>query len=175
MPNRDFNKIQTWSVKWKITFNPAKSEDVSPPPPKCTFIVVPPVKLVGSVIERVNNQKHLGVYIYFDLSWKKQIPGADRKLAVLRSEVRYSRCVIHTESQMIENCLQFIWVLWIKLSFGARQYISKKNINVDFGWESGAERYNILGLSLFHKVHIGDKRPLIKPARSEAKRGLFTN
>ena len=49
-----------------------------------------------------------------------------------------------------------------KLITGALQHTSKIKLNVQLGWESLQVRYEYLGLSLIHKIHLGQTRPLVK-------------
>ena len=35
-------------------------------------------------------------------------------------------------------------------------------LNLELGWETISERGDILCLSFFHKIHVGETRPLIK-------------
>ena len=49
-----------------------------------------------------------------------------------------------------------------KLVTGALHFSSKLKLNIELGWESLKVRYECLGLSLFHKIHLGCTRPLVK-------------
>ena len=198
MLNRDLTKIQTWSVKWKMKFNPGKSEDIIFST-KRTFNLVPPVTVVGSVIKRVDIHKHLGVYLAFDLNWTKQIHEvcmkANRKLAVLRTVNGLKRGTLDvlyklTVRSVIDYCLpvyfgtlnqsdifrlEQIQYRAAKFVTGALHYSSKEKLNVELGWESIADRYNILGLSLFHKIHIGETRPLVKKCMPSINPQIYDN
>ena len=44
----------------------------------------------------------------------------------------------------------------------ALYYTSRDKLNVELGWESLSDRADFLGLSIFHKIHLGEIRPLIK-------------
>ena len=48
---------------------------------------------------------------------------------------------------------------------------SKVKLNLEFGWESINDRGDILSLSLFHKIHLGETRPLIKKCMPEVNLG----
>ena len=49
-----------------------------------------------------------------------------------------------------------------KICTGALHLTSKEKLNKEMGWESIKTRIDFLGLSLFHKIHLGETRPLIK-------------
>ena len=51
-----------------------------------------------------------------------------------------------------------------KLCTGALHLTSQASIEQDLAWESLADRSLFLGLSLFHKIHLNQTRPLIKKA-----------
>ena len=106
---------------------------------------------------------------------------ANRKLAVLRSvknlkrgtlDVLYKltvRSVIDYSLPVFFNHLkqsdiarlEQIQYKAAKLVTGALHFTSKEKINSELGWESIYSRSQILGLSLFHKIHLGLTRPLI--------------
>ena len=45
---------------------------------------------------------------------------------------------------------------------GAYHFTNKEKLNIELGWETILERGDILSLSLFHKIHLHETRPLIK-------------
>ena len=49
-----------------------------------------------------------------------------------------------------------------KIVTGALHMSSKIKLNVGLGWESLKVMYECLGLSLFHKIHLGCTQPLVK-------------
>ena len=48
-----------------------------------------------------------------------------------------------------------------KLVTGALHFSSKEKLNSELGWESIQCRANMLGLNIFHKIHLKETRPLI--------------
>ena len=60
------------------------------------------------------------------------------------------------------NRLEQIQYMAAKLVTGAQKYSSKLRFNIELGWESLQMRYDCLGLSLFHKIHLGYTRPIVK-------------
>ena len=60
------------------------------------------------------------------------------------------------------NRLEQIQYRAAKLVTGALHHTSKIILNVELGWESLQVRYERLGLSLIHKIHLGQTRPLVK-------------
>ena len=182
--NRDLAKISAWADVWKITFNAGKSKDVIFS--KKVLNNSPPLLFNNMFIERVNTHKHLGVYLNSELDWSKQIHEvclkANRKLSVLRSvkllhrktldllfkvTVRsvidyalpiYANTLKQTELARLEQ-LQYRAA---KLVSGALHFTSREKLNNELGWESIKRRIEFLGLSLFHKIHLQETRPLIK-------------
>ena len=146
----------------------------------------PPLQFNGVNIDRVNTHKHMGVYLKSDLCWSKQIYEvclkANRKLSVLRSvrllsrqtldllykiTVRsvidyalpvYFKTLKQTELSRLEN----IQYRASKLVTGTFHFTSKEKLNQELGWETIQKRGDILGLNIFHKIHLHETRPLIR-------------
>ena len=49
-----------------------------------------------------------------------------------------------------------------KLVTGALHYTSCSKIFLELGWEELSSRAKFLGLTVFHKIHLGITRPLVK-------------
>ena len=83
--NRDLNRISSWAENWKVTFNASKSKDMIFS--KKYLNNSPPLLFNCVFVDRVNTNKHLGVYLQSNLQWSKQINEsclkANRKLSVL--------------------------------------------------------------------------------------------
>ena len=45
---------------------------------------------------------------------------------------------------------------------GCLHTTSKHKLNLELGWETIGERARYLGITLFHKIHKNETRPLIK-------------
>ena len=88
--NRDLIVINEWSVKWKVTFNADKSEEIIFS--KTKLFSHNPLVLNEEAVKRVDTHKHLGLYFTFNLDWSIQVHNvclkANRKLAVLKN-VKY--------------------------------------------------------------------------------------
>ena len=182
--NRDLAKISAWADKWKVTFNPKKSKDMI----FSNKILnnSPPLIFNGVDIDRVNLHKHLGVFLKSNLDWSAQIHEtclkANRKLAVLRSVKALSRktldvlfkvtvrSVIDYGLPIYGNTLKQTEITRLeqlqyragKLVTGALHYTSREKLNEELGWETIRKRIEFLGLSIFHKIHIQETRPLIR-------------
>ena len=48
-----------------------------------------------------------------------------------------------------------------KLVVGALKYTSREKLNKELGWETIQKRIEYLGLSIFHKIHVGETRPFM--------------
>ena len=85
--NKDLEKISLWANRWKVRFNAGKSKDIIF---SNKFLNnSPPLIFNNNIIERVNTQRHLGVYLSNTLDWAVQINDvclkATKKLTVLRN------------------------------------------------------------------------------------------
>merc|ERR1711928_186613 len=56
-----------------------------------------------------------------------------------------------------------------KVVSGALHFTSRIKLDNDLGWESLAERYELLGLSLFHKIAHNNVRPLLRSLLPKTK------
>ena len=60
------------------------------------------------------------------------------------------------------NRLEQIQYRAAKLVVRALKYTSREKLNKELGWETIKKRIEYLGLSIFHKIHVGETRPLLK-------------
>ena len=77
--NGDLDKINIWSEKWLVKFNPQKTETMilskknnkpnHPPPPPPP----PPLKMNNSELQKVDNHKHLGVIFSNNGFWHDHV------------------------------------------------------------------------------------------------------
>ena len=56
-----------------------------------------------------------------------------------------------------------------KVVTGALQFTIRIKLDEDLGWESPAEKYELLGLSLFHKIAHNNIRPLLRSRLPQTK------
>ena len=182
--NKDLEKISVWANKWKVKFNPGKTKDMI-----FSSKVLnnsPPTMFNNTFIERVNNHRHLGVYFTSNLDWSYQINDiclrANRKLAILRKtkmlkrktlDLLYKitvRSVIDYSLPLYANSLKKTDLARLerlqysaaKLVTGALHHTSREKLNNELGWESIKTRIDFLGLSMFHKIHLQETRPLVR-------------
>jgi len=183
--NRDLDKISQWAFRWKFTFNADKSKNIIfSNKHNCNLSL--PLVLNDNYIEKVYNHKHLGVILTSDLDWTLQVHQvcltANRKLAVLRKVQYLQRSTLDMlYKTTVRSVIDYGLVIYYnnlnqgqlrkfnslqynagKLVSGALQYTSQSKIEAELGWESIESRSYFLGLSLFHKVHRNETRPLIK-------------
>ena len=187
--NRDLIKISTWATKWKVKFNAVKSKDMIFS--NKLLNNSPPLLFNNNSIERVNTHRHLGVYLSSSLDWTVQVNDvclkASKKLAVLRN-VKYLkrntldllykiivRSVIDYALPVYANNLKLTELARFdrlqykagKLVSGALHYTSRAKLNNELGWENFHTRIRFLGLSLFHKIHLHQIRPLVRKCLSK--------
>ena len=128
----------------------------------------------------------MGLFLTSSLDWNVQIHEvclkANKKLSVLKGvkllkrktldllykvTIRsvidyalpvYANTLLQTEIARLER-LQYRSA---KLVTGALHYTNKDKLDAELGWESINKRIQFLGLSLFHKIHLNETRPLIR-------------
>ena len=70
--NRDLERLALWAKKWKVLFNAGKTKDMIFEP-KRSFSVSPPLLLSKTIVERIYQHKHFGLWLSSDLNWEKHI------------------------------------------------------------------------------------------------------
>ena len=137
-------------------------------------------------IDRVNLHKHLGIYLTPSLDWAVQLHEvclkANRKLSVLRSVKLLSRQTLDQLYKLVvRSVIDYGLPIYCKqlrqkelarleniqyraaiIVTGAYHFTSRDKLNCQLGWESIQKRGDVLGLSIFHKIHKCETRPLIR-------------
>ena len=182
--NRDLLKISAWAEKWKVKFNPDKTRDMIFA--NKNFGDSPPIVFNNFQVKRVTEHKHLGIWLTPTLSWSRHVHHicmrANSKLSVLRN-IRYlSRPVLDIlYKQQIRSVIDYGLLLFYgslnqsdiakldriqyrsaKVVSGALHFTSRIKLDNDLGWESLSDRYELLGLSLFHRIAHNNVRPLLR-------------
>ena len=187
--NRDLAKISDWATKWKVKFNALKTKTVIFS--NKVLNNSPPLKFNDCYIEQTNLHKHLGIYLSSTLDWSKQVfevcLKANRKISVLRSVKLLSRQTLDilyklTVRSIIDYALPVycnnlrknelarldnVQYRAAKLVTGACKFTSRDKLNSELGWETISKRCEILSLTLFHKIHKQETRPLIRKCMPE--------
>ena len=113
-------------------------------------------------------------WIWIDLSWSIQIQEtclkANRKLSFLRSVKLLDRKTLDllykvTVRSLIDyeiNRLEQLQYKAAKAVLRALKYTSREKLNKELWWETIQKWIEYLGLSIFHKIHVRDTRPLLK-------------
>ena len=182
--NRDLAKIHDWAATWKVTFNPGKSKDMIFSQNK-VLQNSPPLTFNGRNVSRVHEHRHLGVWLSSSLTWSRQINEvclkANGKLAVLRSIKYLNRSTLDLLYKLtVRSVIDYGLVIYYntlnvnekarldqiqyraaKLCTGALHFTSQTKLETDLAWETIADRSEFLGLSLFHKIVLGETRPLV--------------
>ena len=157
----------------------------------------PPITFCTHIVENVSVHRHLGVYLTPTLDWSTHVHQvclkANRKLAVLRSVKQLSRSTLDllyklTVRSLIDYAmpvnygnlkltekkrLEQIQNRAAKLVTGTLHYTSQLKLFLELGWETLQTRFDCLGLGLFHKIHLGHTRPLIKTFMSEIDSQIY--
>ena len=152
----------------------------------------------NTFVHRVTAEhKHLG-HVY------ETCLKATRKLFVLRSVKFLNRRTLDMLYKIqIRSCIDYMLPVYYHtlkqtemarldrvqyraglLASSALFYTSKDKLNVELGWESLSDRADFLGLTIFHKIHLQETRPLVFKcmstlnefsSRSKGKYKLFPN
>ena len=182
--NRDLVKISAWAKKWKVIFNAKKSKDIIFS--KKQLNNSPPLLLGETVIDRVNTHKHLGLFLTSKLDFSFHVNEvclkANRKIGVLRSVKMLSRQTLDVLYKLtVRSVIDYALPVYYKslkqtdiarfenvqykagkVVTGALHFTSKDKLNLELGWETIADRGNLLSLNIFQKIHLHETRPLIR-------------
>ena len=134
----------------------------------------------------MQTHKHLGIYLSSNLDWTRHIDficlRANQRLGVLRKNTLLQRqtldilykltirsifdygLIVYYNSLKVtdKDRLDRIQYSAAKLVTGALHHTSKAKLYNTLGWETIHERAEFLGMTLFHKIHCNETRPLIK-------------
>ena len=81
----------------------------------------------------------------------------------IRSVIDYALPVYYKSLKLTDlSRLETIQYKAAKLVTGASHLTSREKLNLELGWETISERGDILSLIFFHKIYVGETRPLIK-------------
>ena len=88
----------------------------------------------------------------------------------VRSVIDYALPVyFHNLKQTDMVRLNKIQYIASKIVTGAMHYSSAEKLNYDLGWETLKDRAEYLGITLFHKIHLHETRPLVRKYMPEIK------
>ena len=73
--NNDLHKVSLWAYKWKMSFNPGPSKQAQKVifSRKINKIHQPPLLFNNSTIQQISSQKHLGIHLGEELTFKHHI------------------------------------------------------------------------------------------------------
>ena len=130
-----------------------------------------------TVIDRVNTHKHLGLFLTSKLDFGFHVNEvclkANRKLGVLRSVKMLSRQTLDVLYKLtVRSVIDYALPVYYKslkqtdiarfenvqykagkVVTGALHFTSKDKLNLELGWETIADRGNLLSLNIFQKIH----------------------
>ena len=174
--NQDLSKLIEWSKKWKVKFNPDKTELVCIGKNMENFNL----RFGDSVILPVDSHKHLGVTFTSSAKWSqhidnlcktalKEINGL-RKLKYLLSRSALNRiyctfilplleyaCEVWGGcSKTDEEKLEKVQLEAARIVTGMPLFASRESLYFETGWETLKDRQNRRKLNLFHKIYNHD-------------------
>ena len=157
--NTDLLQISTWASKWKVNFNPLKTETIifsrkyNPPPH-------PTLQMVDTDIISVQHHKHLGVHLSHNLRWSHHIDyilskaylrlnvmrklkfSIDRRsletiyISFIRPLLEYSDIVFDSCTIQEKHELEKVQYEAARIVSGATKLISIDKLMTEVGWES---------------------------------------
>ena len=125
----DLNKLEIWSNRWLLEFNPSK----------CKVMYISNRKSIkkadyflnGQKLESVEFEKYLGVYIQSNLKWSKHVnyvyQDSMRKLGFLKRSFNKCEPVVKENlyNQLIRSKLEYASSVWDPHNIGEEQKIEK--------------------------------------------------
>ena len=88
--NNDLDKVSLWANKWKTSFNPDPSKQAQEvlSSRKINKVYHPPLLFNNSTVQQISSQKHLGIHLDEELTFKhhinKKINKANKGIGVIR-------------------------------------------------------------------------------------------
>jgi hypothetical protein len=177
--NEDLENLNEWASKWKVSFSPPKTEEVTITK-KREPLVHPTIYLDEVPIKKVQHHKHLGLTLSQDLSWDQHIKNisdkANRRLGILRS-LKYKLDRLSLERiymGFIRPLLEYGDIIWDKapreildpleaiqlnaarIVTGATARSSTTGLYNETAWEPLHMRREFHKLSLMYKIVKGD-------------------
>ena len=176
--NRDLERINSWSKKWLVSFNPDKSETL--------FITlkqnqaISPVYLDNQEINVVSSHKHLGVIFNEKLTWNTHIDNiysSGNKKVTLLSKLKYTldrKTLLTMYCSFVRPSLEYANVLWnnctdadsdriesiqrraARIITGGISRTSTELLNEELGLELLTQRRERNLLLFFHKIMYGN-------------------
>ena len=73
--NNDLDKVSLWANKWKTSFNPDPSKQAQEvlSSRKINKVYHPPLLFNNSTVQQISSQKHLGIHLHEQLTFKYHI------------------------------------------------------------------------------------------------------
>ena len=173
--NSDLDKIHSWSSKWLVDFNPAKTESVLFSR-KRNQQQHPQLFLNNTIINEVNNHRHLGLILSCDLSWDNHVDNIISKVVPKLNVLRKLKFQLDRVSlrkiyfSHIRPVLEYADVVWdflpvrllrrleninleaARIITGATKYVSHQSLYSELNLESLSDRRRKHRLILFYKI-----------------------
>ena len=173
--NNNLSVVQEWGDKWKVGFNPSKTEEmvISRKVKKVNY---PQLKFKDEPVKRVQEHKHLGLIITHNLSWDSHIKSvctkASSRLGKLRKcmyilpvsalESIYVcgiRPILEYAAPIIDNCTQRSSGILESVQYraalavsGCMNTSSRIKVLKCLGWPSLADRRKYYKLLIYFKM-----------------------
>ena len=171
--NKDLENIQNWADQWLVKFSPPKTKLMT-----CSFkqTNATDIKFNNVQLESVKNQKHLGLILSHDLSWKNHIENIiqnvsplinvlkklkydlDRKsletsyFSFIRPKMEYGCQIWDNCSKRDSDLLENIQLDMARVVTGARKGTSHQLLYDETNWQSLADRRIAIKFKNFLKI-----------------------
>ena len=173
--NSDLSHILSWSKRWLVSFNPAKTESLifsrkrnKPQHPALLMDNVP--------ITKVNNHKHLGLTLSDDAKWNSHIKATTDKawkrigllrslkfvlsrfslekmyISFIRPLLEYGDTIWDNCSQELKNDIEAVQIEAARIVTGATKLCNTDRLISELRWDTLSERRRKHRLTVFYKM-----------------------
>jgi hypothetical protein len=173
--NNDLNTISTWARQWLVNYNPSKTKSLVISR-KRHKLIHPPLFMFNEEITEVEQHKHLGVFLSYDLRWSCHIDyiisKAYQRINILRKlkfildrsslttiYISFIRPVLEYSDVIFDDCtsyereeLEKIQYEAARIVTGTTKLVSIAKLMSEVCWESLSKRRKKHKLILFYKM-----------------------
>ena len=182
--NNDLERINAWSRRWLVDFNPNKTNTITFSR-SSTPTVHPPLIFNNTQLNEVSYHKHLGVHLSQNLSWVQQVDymvtKASTRLNILRKLKFFTDRITLQKIyfSFVRPILEYADIVWdnipanlvqrlenvqieaARIVAGATKLVSINKLYTEVGWQTLTDRRKIHRLILFYKIVNGQAPPYL--------------
>jgi len=173
--NENLSVVKEWGKKWKVDFNPSKTEEMIISIKK-NKLVHEPLICMGEPVKRVREHRHLGVILADNLSWDSHIKYICNKAASRLGRIKsctyflpcnalesiytsFIRPILEYAAPVFDGCSGRCKIMLESVQYKAALYVSgamttssQFKVLKCLGWSSLEVRRKYLKLVLYYKI-----------------------